>query len=40
MLTGKAKLPGIKEYMNELIENEVKFIIFAHHLDVLNGIEE
>ena len=26
--------------MQELIENEVKFIIFAHHLDVLNAVEE
>lgn len=40
MLTGRAKLPGIKLYMEDLIDNDIKFIIFAHHIEVLNGIEE
>lgn len=37
--SGKSKLPGICDYISVLINSEVKFIIFAHHLDVLNGIE-
>lgn len=38
ILTGKAKIPGILEYIHELLENDVKFIIFAHHLEVLDAI--
>ena len=30
-LTGEAKLNGINEFMDTLIENNCKFIIFAHH---------
>ena len=40
MLTGKAKIPGIKEYVTYLIDNSCKFLIFAHHTDVLDAIEE
>ncbi len=40
MLTGKAKIPGIKEYVNYLIDNSCKFLIFAHHSEVLDAIEE
>ncbi|KRX03262.1 P-loop containing nucleoside triphosphate hydrolase [Pseudocohnilembus persalinus] len=40
LLTGKAKIPGILEYIHELLENDVKFIIFAHHLEVLDAIQE
>jgi SWI/SNF-related matrix-associated actin-dependent regulator of chromatin subfamily A-like protein 1 len=39
-LTGECKLDGIKEFMGNLIENNCKFIVFAHHLSVMNGIED
>ena len=39
-LTGRAKIPGIKDYVNYLLDNSCKFIIFAHHIEVLDSIEE
>jgi len=30
-LTGQAKVEGIKEFMENLIDNDVKFLLFAHH---------
>jgi SWI/SNF-related matrix-associated actin-dependent regulator 1 of chromatin subfamily A len=39
-LTGKAKLIGILDYVSYLLENNCKFLIFAHHREVLDGIEE
>ena len=38
-LTGRAKIPGIQSYLKDLIANEVKFIIYAHHIEVLDAIE-
>lgn len=40
VLTGKAKLKGIMEYLSVVIENGIKFLLFAHHLNVLTEIEE
>ena len=40
LMTGKAKLPGIKDYVNYLVDNSCKFLIFAHHTEVLDAIEE
>lgn len=28
------------DYIETLIESEIKFLVFAHHISVLNGIEE
>jgi hypothetical protein len=39
-LTGKAKIKGILEFTETLIESRIKFIIFAHHFEVLDAIEE
>jgi SWI/SNF-related matrix-associated actin-dependent regulator 1 of chromatin subfamily A len=39
-LTGLCKVKGINDFLNTLIENDIKFILFAHHIEVLNGIEE
>ena len=39
-LTGKAKIKGISDYITYLINNSCKFLIFAHHTEVLNSIEE
>lgn len=40
MLTAKAKIKGVTDYITYLIENECKFIIFAHHLDMLDAIQD
>ena len=37
--TGLAKLPFIVSYLEDLLEAGTKFLIFAHHLAVLDGIE-
>ena len=39
-LTGLAKIKGILEFTETLVENKCKFLIFAHHFDVLDAIEE
>ena len=39
-LTGKAKIKGITDYITYLINNSCKFLIFAHHTEILNSIEE
>ncbi|CAK59159.1 unnamed protein product (macronuclear) [Paramecium tetraurelia] len=40
MLTGQAKIKAIKDYINTLFENEIKFLFFAHHQDVLDAVQE
>jgi hypothetical protein len=42
-LTGQAKLKGVREYVEQFLlgsDPEDKVIIFAHHIAVLDGIEE
>lgn len=36
---GKAKVPSVIEYINDLIEQDEKFIVFAHHQFVLDELE-
>ena len=38
-MTGEAKLVGVLDFMDTLIENNCKFIMFAHHQRVMDGIE-
>lgn len=38
--TGLAKLQGITDYMEVLIESDIKFLVFGKHIAVLDGIEE
>ena len=40
LLTGLAKIKGILSYITDLIENDVKFLIFGYHREVLNAIEK
>ncbi|CAD8180757.1 unnamed protein product [Paramecium pentaurelia] len=40
MLTGQAKIKAIKDYISTLIENQIKFLFFAHHQDVLDAVQE
>ena len=39
-LTGKAKLNASIEFLRNLIENERKFLFYAQHIEVLDGVEE
>jgi len=41
-MTGRAKLPAVKEYITDMIEStgDLKFLVFAYHKDVMDGIEE
>ena len=39
-LTAQAKIKGICEFVETLLENRCKFLIFAHHYNVLDAIEE
>lgn len=39
-LTGQAKIKGILDFANTLLDNQIKFIIFAQHLVVLDQLEE
>lgn len=39
-LTGEAKIKGVKRYVSDLIETDVKFLIFGHHQFVLDAIEK
>ena len=38
--TGEAKIKGALGFINDLIQNDLKFLVFAHHRIVLDGIEE
>lgn len=40
MLTSKAKMRGVAEYVSYLIQSECKFIIFGHHVEMLDAIQE
>ncbi len=37
-LTGEAKIKGCCEFIETLYENGAKFLIFAHHKSVMDGI--
>ena len=36
LLSGLAKLEGVKNYLTSLFENDVKVLIFAHHKIVMD----
>ena len=38
-MTGLAKINGIQEYLHDLLQNDIKVLVFAHHTEVLDGIE-
>ena len=39
-LSAEAKTSGVKEYIHYLIDNKCKYLIFAHHIVMLDAIEE
>ena len=38
-LTADSKIKGILDFISTLIENDTKFLIFAHHKSVMDAIE-
>ncbi|CAI2382484.1 unnamed protein product [Moneuplotes crassus] len=38
-LTGEAKTKGILDFVTTMIESDTKFLIFAHHISVMDAIE-
>jgi SWI/SNF-related matrix-associated actin-dependent regulator 1 of chromatin subfamily A len=38
-LTGEAKAEGTTDFMETLLENNCKFIVFAHHQSVMDKLE-
>ncbi|GMH42394.1 hypothetical protein BSKO_10313 [Bryopsis sp. KO-2023] len=38
--TAKAKIKSVQEYVKDLVEQDQKLLIFAHHMEVLDGIEK
>ena len=38
-LTGEAKVQGCTEFIETLIENGAKFLVFGHHKSVLDHLE-
>ncbi len=38
--TATAKLPAVRQYVLDLLEAGRKFLLFAHHQEVLNGLED
>ncbi|CAD7700961.1 unnamed protein product [Ostreobium quekettii] len=38
--TAKLKVRAVQAYVNDLLEADDKFLIFAHHKDLINGIEK
>ena len=39
-LTGQAKVHGCMEFLQVLIDNQIKFILFCHHKHTLNEYEK
>ncbi len=39
-MTGNAKVKGAVEFLETLVENKVKFIVFCHHYEVMDQIED
>ena len=40
-MTGLAKVKGVTEWLDNILDNkDCKFILYAHHLDVMNELEK
>ena len=38
-LTGESKIAGVCEFIETMVDNGAKFLVFAHHQTVMDGIE-
>lgn len=39
-LTAKAKIKGVIDYISYLLENDCKFLVFAHHQEMMQAIQD
>ena len=39
-MSGEAKVKGVNAFIETLLDNETKFIVFAHHYSVLDRLED
>lgn len=39
-MTSEAKVEGVCEFLETLIDNNVKFLVFAHHFTMLDALED
>jgi SWI/SNF-related matrix-associated actin-dependent regulator 1 of chromatin subfamily A len=39
-ITGESKIEGVCEFIETLAENGAKFLVFAHHIDMLDALEK
>jgi SWI/SNF-related matrix-associated actin-dependent regulator 1 of chromatin subfamily A len=38
--TARAKIKAVQEYIHDMLDNDCKFLVFAHHKELLDGIKE
>lgn len=38
--SAEVKIPAVQDYLSTVIEADCKFLVFAHHISMLNGIEQ
>ena len=38
-MSGEAKIEGICEFVDTMLDNETKFILYAHHHITMDGLE-
>jgi SNF2 family DNA or RNA helicase len=39
-MTGESKIEGVCDFVENLVDNGAKFLIFAHHLCMLDALEK
>ncbi|KAM0688125.1 SWI/SNF- matrix-associated actin-dependent regulator of chromatin subfamily A-like protein 1 [Conglomerata obtusa] len=39
-IAAELKIEAVKEYIKNILEKEIKFLIFAHHMTMIDGLEE
>ena len=39
-MTGSAKVKGTVEFLETLVDSKVKFIVFCHHYEVMDQVED
>jgi SWI/SNF-related matrix-associated actin-dependent regulator 1 of chromatin subfamily A len=38
-ITAQAKVAGVCDFIDTLLDNNAKFLVFAHHMDMLDALE-
>jgi len=39
-LTGRAKIPAVQEYVEYLVQADCRFLLFAHHMPVMDALQQ